>query len=153
MFQEELDLIKNSKQFKPDLYLCSVFMLSEKTQFDFYSKKTKLVTSFAVEGKKVSLLQKNEKVFQKEKQDLEKLDLDSIKIDLKKALELINKLVKDKYPKETLIKKIIILQQNKVPIWNISSITTSLNIINVKINAVNGSIIEEKLEPILSYRK
>lgn len=153
MFSKEIKLIKESELFKPDLYLCSVFTFKNKTQFDFYSKKTKLVTSFVIEGNKVNLLSRDEKVFQKEQKDLEELDLSKVKIDIKKALEIVNNLIKEKYKGETATKKIIILQQDKEPFWNISSITTTFNLINIKINAINGNIIGEKSEPILSFKK
>jgi len=151
MFEKELKLIKESKLFKPDLYLCSIFIFNNKTQFDFYSKKSKLVTSFIVEDNEVNILNKEEKIFQKEKKDLEELRLEKVKIDLEKALERVGNSVKKH--KETTTKQIIILQQNKFPLWNISSITSSFNIINIKINAETGKILEEIKESILNFKR
>jgi len=150
MFKQELKLIKESEEFKPDLYLCSIFIFNDKTQFDFYSKKTKLVTSFVVEGDKVNLLNRD-KVFQKEKKDLEELKLENVKIDLDKATEIVNNSVKKH--NETTTKKIIILQQNQIPLWNISAITSTFNIINIKINAETGEVLGEIKESILNFKK
>jgi uncharacterized protein YpmB len=50
-------------------------------------------------------------------------------------------------------KKIFILQQKESPIWNITYLTQSLNILNMKINAETGQIIEEKIESAMNFQK
>lgn len=156
---ELLEKIKSSEEFKkylkehPKAYLCSIFITDDKPQFSFYSKKTKLVTSFKIENNKVTLIGKDEKIFQKEKKDLPELHLDEIKINLNKAKELADNLQKEKYPHETTNKEIIILQhiQDK-PVWNITRITSTFNIINIKLDAISGKIIEDIITPALLFK-
>jgi hypothetical protein len=50
-------------------------------------------------------------------------------------------------------KKIFILQQKESPIWNITYLTQSLNILNMKINAETGQIMEEKIESAMNFQK
>jgi len=46
----------------------------------------------------------------------------------------------------------IILKQEEVPIWGIILITSELNVISLKINALTSNIIEEKVQNILKFR-
>ena len=151
---ELIEKVKSSEEFKnKKAYLCSVFIMNDQVQFSFYDKETKLVTSFRVENNKVSIIGKDEKIFQKESKDLEELKLNEIKIDLNKAKEIANNLVKEKYHNETINKEIIILQViNKKIIWNITKISATFNIINIRLNAISGEIIEDKMESALNFR-
>ena len=156
---ELLNKVKSSETFKnylkdhKDAYLCSIFMTDTQIQLSFYSKKTKLVSSFKLENNKVLLIGKDEKIFQKEKKDLEELHLDEIKVDLNKAKELVNDILKEKYPNETPTKDIIILQIiNSKIVWNITKITSTFNIINIKLDAFTGEILEEKIESALNFK-
>lgn len=153
-FKDNVDKIKNSdvfKNLKKKLYLCSCFAIDDDWQYDFYDKKKKKITSFKIKDK-VELLESESKVFQKEKVDIEKLNLDKVKVDLSEALLKIDKIKKKKAGSENINKKIIILQHIKVPLWNISYLTTSFNILNVKVNANNGEIVSEKFESLLNFR-
>lgn len=157
---ELLNKVKDSKEFKdyledhPNAYLCSIFLTEAETQLSFYSKKTKLVTSFKVEVDKITVVGKDEKVLQKEKKDLEELHLEDLTIDLDKARGLISDLLKEKYPNETPTKEIIILQviEGKT-VWNITKITSTFNIINIKLDAFSGELLEEKMESALNFKK
>jgi uncharacterized protein YpmB len=66
--------------------------------------------------------------------------------------ELMKKLINEKYNSEKETKKIIILQQTDFPIWNVTYVTTALNVLHVKINAITGEIIEEKFESIMKFK-
>jgi hypothetical protein len=155
---EILEKIKASKAFKdwkhPKAYLCSVFITENEPQFSFYDKKTKLVTSFAVKEGKVALVTKDDKVFQKEKQDLKEIHPDEIRINMKQAKEIADSLQKEKYPRETVSKEIFILQHiGEKLVWNITKITAAFNIINIKISAIDGKILEDIITPALSFKE
>lgn len=152
---DSLKKIKSSREFKdyqkshPNAYLCSIF-ITDLPQFSFYSKKTKLVTSFKLENNKVSVMGKDQKIFQKEKKDLKEINLEKIKISLNKAKQIANSI--EKYKNETTTKEIIILQILKQPVWNITKITSIFNIINIKLSAITGKIISHTTTPALSFR-
>jgi len=131
-------------------------MLDEKDkgtwQIDFYSPKKHKITSFIV-NKGIKVIP-SEQIFQKEVKAIEPLDLNKIKITLDQAYKKINDVLKKKFSHETPSKKIIILQMfEKKEIWNISYITTTLNLINTKIDAVKGKVLESKLQPLIDLRK
>jgi len=141
--KEDLKLIENSEVFKKwnknNAYLVSCFFLDNKWQFDFYSKKTKKMSSFNIENNNIKIIEEDSKVFQKEQKDLEELDLNKIKTELE--------------PLETISKRIIILQKINTPLWNISYITSAFNLLNIKINAANSKIIEQNFDSIIKFKK
>ena len=55
--------------------------------------------------------------------------------------------------KETAARITVILQKQKIPMWNIIYITKKFNILNIKINAENGEVIEEKTVPLVSFER
>jgi len=145
-----LKKIKKSKEFKDwyeknkDSYLASIFY-SKDIQIDLYSPKKDNMTSFTIVNGNVNL--ETSEIFRKEKTEIKELKLNEIKIDLEKVKEIISKIVKEEATKE-----IIILQHLEVPVWNITYVTKSMNIINVKVNAISGKIVSKHIENILNFK-
>ncbi|MEK6952156.1 MAG: hypothetical protein AABX29_04005 [Nanoarchaeota archaeon] len=155
--KQNLEKIQNSEVFKKwnknNAFLVSCFFLDNMWQFDFYSKKTKKISSFSLEGNSVKIIEEESAVFQKEQRDLEELDLDKIKIKLEETIKIIDKIKREMVPSETVSKRIIILQKINVPLWNISYITSAFNLLNIKVNAINSEIIEKNFDSIISFKK
>ena len=59
---------------------------------------------------------------------------------------------KKKYPGESPTQKIFILQNLAAIVWNIAYINSSFNILNIKINAMNGKVVEDSLTPIMGFK-
>ena len=149
---ENSDLFKEWKKKHAKCYICSAFLIlnevNENPQIDYYDSNKDRITSFTV-AKEIKIT-KNEKIFKEKEHKIKELDLDKVKISLEKALEMVENLLKNKY-KETAHKKIIVLQNLDKQIWNITSLSNSLNVLNVRIDTTDGNIIEEKLSSILSF--
>ncbi len=144
--QEEFSKIIESEDYKefkkenPDSFLANVFLDKDGWQFNFsYDKK---MISFYLQEDVIKT--EESEVYEKNSQ-LEELKLKEIKIDLEKAENLIK-------AEEEITKKIIILQQKEVPLWNITYITSSMDVINVRINAISGEIIKQNTENILNFK-
>lgn len=137
--------LKNSKEFKkfqdknPSAYLCNICFLDNKWQPDYYEPEKDKITSFAKQDD-VFVSQESE-IFRKEKTKINELKLTEVKIDLDKAEEI----MKSKF-KEEPSQKIIVLLKEDIPIWNITYLTLKLEIINVKIDAISGKVIDENIE-------
>ena len=147
----------NSDQFRlwkdkhKNAYLCSCFTIfdNEKNniwQFDYYLPRINKITSFIVENK-ISI-QENQRIFGRFKKKLNKINLEEIRFTSEQSLNLINKKYKDKI----FNKKIIILQKLDYLAWNISLVTNDFNLINLKINASNGKIMEETSSSLLQFK-
>ena len=148
-FLEELKKSEIFKKFKEKnqlAYNSSISKIQKELQIDYYDPNTDKITSFTKRNNEI--ISQESEVFRKEKIDIPELKLDKIKITLK----AIEDIIAMKY-QEIPTKKIFILQQKESPIWNITYLTQSLNILNMKINAETGQIIEEKIESAMNFQK
>lgn len=149
---QSLEQFKEWKKSHSDSYFSSAFLISDNPtwQIDFYNPKKDNITSFFLED---PIQIKEEKIFRKEKGEIGELDLEKIKISLEKAEEIVLNLVKEEYKGQDPSKKIIILQViKKIIIWNITYLTTSFNLLNVKIDAVSGDIKEHKIDSVMKFK-
>ena len=154
--KDSYEKIMSSKEFKAGGFLCGAFIICDidqlettNWQIDFYEKEKNLIQTYIV-SEKIEKTNESE-VFKTEDMTVEELDLKEIKRDFKDLTETIKEIL-DKN-KEEPVKITIILQKQKVPIWNIIYITKKFNLLNIKINAISGELIEEKLVNLLSFEK
>jgi hypothetical protein len=148
-FLQELKESKEFKQFKEKnalAYNTSFFLVDKQLFVYFYDPNSDKITSFIKQNNEI--VSQEDEIFRKEKSEIKELQLDKVKISLKDAEGIIEK----KYQDEA-TKKMFILQQTEFPIWNITYLTTKLDILNVKINAISGEILEEKIESALNLQK
>lgn len=150
--KDSLNKLKDSKEFKEkpeDAYLCACFIMDDAWQIDYYSKAKDEIFTFVM-GKDITV--KKDKVF-KGDYEISELKLGNLKEyeDIKKEAD---KLIEEKYDKDKINRSIIILQNYKgKAIWNITFLTSDMKIINIKINAENGRILDDSLQDVLNFRK
>ncbi|MEK6812802.1 MAG: hypothetical protein AABX86_01670 [Nanoarchaeota archaeon] len=143
------------KKANPKSYLYVFFtVLNETTSWEvgFFNPKEQTAASFLV-GETVEYTHENSKIFKPNDQKVHALELKKIKIGMEEALNVVEAVCREKYAKETPAKKIIILQHLKKPTWNITYLTTALNVLNVKINASNGMVLEDSLVSALAFNQ
>ena len=158
----EMKRLKSSVHFKeyikknPDNYLASCFQMGKSGlqdaswQFDFYSMKSGKMTSFQM-GKSIAV-QKDQEIFSKGTYP-KKLKLGLVKVEFNDAMSRAGTLIKKKLPNESINKEIVILQEmDDKAVWNITLLTSAFNIMNIRIDANSGDVIQEKCESILSFR-
>ena len=120
-------------------------------QFGFYNPESDTITSFKLE-EEIKIVEE-EKIFRKEKAKIKELKLEEIKINLEQAVKLIEKLIGEKYKGEQKQKAIVILQVLENPTWNVTYLTKGFNILNVKIDAISGKILSEKIQSAISFKQ
>ena len=157
--KESYRLLLASKEFKHKGFLSGAFVTGnsetlekEDWQLDFYNKETDTMTAYRVKKEAVEV-DEDSSVFRDEEKnvDIEELDLSEIKKDYAAIKELLNTMLEGH--RETAVKTSIILQKQNVPIWNIIYITKNFNLLNIKINAKDGSILEDRVINLLSFEK
>ena len=165
--KEDIKRLENSKEFKewkdsnPKSYLSDFFCILDTEskddnmwQIDFYNPNNDTITSFelpADKRKKCSLKSKDSKIFKQEQATVEKLSLTNVQWTDKNAIELAKDYLKDNHKGENPTKTILILQHNKElkkEIWNLTFITSSLNMFNAKIDAKMIRVFDEVHMPI-----
>ena len=117
-------------------------------QADFYSKKTQKLASF--KELNLEIIKTEDELFQKEKQDPEELNIKEAKIGLTDALTKVNLTLKEKHPGNPPQKYIIILQMLEGKLtWNVTILTETFKVINIKIDCTSGKVLKDTEENLL----
>ncbi|MBS3168181.1 hypothetical protein J4216_03595 [Candidatus Woesearchaeota archaeon] len=154
--KQELQRLKSSNIFQNKGFLAGCFLMSEIKNFqsipwqlDFYIEETNRMTAYLM-NQEIEIID-NSEVFKKEEMKIEELNLDEIKTEFTEAKELAEDVLLKH--KEIPLKLTIILQKQNVPIWNFIYITKNFNLLNIKINALNSKIIEDKFVSLISFER
>jgi len=137
-FSYAFTMIENNKQ--------------QEWQIGYYDKDKDKIITFIVREKNITI-KPEEDIFKKSDMKVNGIEVDKLKLNLEHILDKAEKFQKEKYPKESILKKIIILQnlENFGNIWNITFFTQSFNTLNIKIKTDNGKIVEHKLTPLFGF--
>ena len=124
-------------------YLVSCFNQHGEWKIDFYSKeKHKIYTYFKKDGK---IEVTEDGIFQKETKALEELDIDKVKVEYEEAVEKVT------VGKEKLITILQVI--NGKIVWNITALTPTLELYNLKVDAESGEVLSESKENVMNFRK
>ena len=117
-------------------------------ELGYYHKKEDTITVFTVNP-----VEKRppEKVF-KEAGVLGKLAVSDVTVGLSDVRQKAREYAAEKYPTHPVQQEICILQQAEIPMWNLTLVTSTLNMLSLKINAVTGEIFSEDMHNIMSLR-
>jgi len=158
--KEVVKKVESSKAFKSfkkehqDYFLAHCFaMLVEgekekdiKWELGYYSEKADKIVVFEIMPK--VNMRPEEDAFKKEG-TIKKLDIKKVKINLAKALKICDELTNKKYPNRSITKKIIILQNLEKEMYNITLVTLSFDILNVRVDASTGKILSDNIQSIM----
>jgi hypothetical protein len=156
---ENNDLFLSWKEDNRDVYLVHIFKMldqqnKEEIQIGYYNPSNALITTFIFNEKTKEISKNPESEAYREKEThIDKLNLNDIKINFAVIMQKIEKLRNEKYNQHPVEKSFFILQtiDNK-PLWNFTIISKTLNIVNIKISAENGIIIDDKLTSIFDFK-
>ncbi|MDP7141561.1 MAG: hypothetical protein QF362_00685 [Candidatus Woesearchaeota archaeon] len=154
---EKLEKSSEFKEWKKDnkgcflSYMFKVTPGDEDWQVGFYDKGKDSITTFKFVNDKVEIIE-DQKVFKKEESNVNKLELNDVKVELEEALKTANKVRSEKY-KVDYSKIIVLLQRLDVgQIWNITYITNTLSTLNIKLSCDSGDVLSEELIPLTNYK-
>ena len=158
-FLEENEKFKEWKKLNPDDYFSYAFKTlmdnkDEDWQLGFYNKQDDSLTTFTIEGETV-FIREDEEVFKKEESSVIPINMEDFKINTEEVIKQANEFKEKKYPNQKTLKIMAILQNlsDLGLVWNITFITENLNILNMKINAIDGKILSDKLDPIINFKQ
>jgi hypothetical protein len=157
-----ISTVESSEQFKdidPGHYLVHIFMMMEaksgdECQVGYYLKSSDKITVFDYNDSKISIIPPQD-ALKEDQKHIPALDMSKVKIGMGAALAKSDETVKNNYPTQLLMKAIVLLQ-NLPPygqIWNITVITHTFNVINIKIDAESGKLLHQNMESLLQWKK
>ncbi len=147
---EASPLFQDWKKQNMHAYLIHFFCMDEKeVQVGYYDEKTDVIATFLKAGKITKT--EDKEIFRQEKK-IAPLEMSSVKIPLHDAVQKAEALQKQKYPGDMVSKKILVLQTlNNIPTYNMTLITMTFKMINIRVDAATGNVLEEKMQPIMDF--
>ena len=159
LIKEKLEKLEESKIFKDwkkdnkSCFLAHLFISSENLDefhYGYYDKKEDRITTF-IANSEITKTDSDE-IFKRPDAVIEELKIDKIKIDVGKALEIAKELLNKKYKNEGIVKYFVILQVLEKELYNMSHITNTMKLINLRIDAKNGKLLKEIVESLMEFR-
>ena len=153
-----LGKVEKSKDFRklkkenPEFYLAHAFTMIDENEkkgaweLGFYSPERDRLAVFETEPK--VRLKSEDEVF-KQEGIVKPLDVKKIKVSFQKAMELCDELLKSKYSAQTVTKRIVIIQSLERPMYNVTLVTRSFSILNIKIDCQTGEVISDNLQSLM----
>jgi hypothetical protein len=149
------EMYKEFLEHNPDYKLSHFFFVNESNkmideQIGFYSDSADKVVSFDLLGHSVSEPESAAKTSGK----IPHFSIDDVKLDIDEALKICQDLVDKEYSQHSSTKTICILQTlEKVLLWNITIITNTLHMINIRVDAKTKKVIKHNAQPLMSLAK
>jgi hypothetical protein len=162
-FKHTIGLIEESKEFKDffknnkHYYLVHIFSTKDNEdygiwQIGYYSKETDKIVVFELQDELVFIHPPAEAL--KKEEYILPLNIDDVNISRDDAIQICEDIVKENYSKELVNKSIILLQNlpEHGQVWNITLVTLTLNVINIKINANGGNVIKHEKQNLMNWK-
>jgi hypothetical protein len=160
--KEVIKSLKKSKDFiqwkskNKKSYLSHLFMLIEKSkpsvwEIGFFNPENNSITVFEIHSEKITA-RDPEEAFKQEHTKILEVDETKIKSSLEEILETCEELRTNKYKLLPSLKVIVVLQKLDIgQVWNITLLTQSFKILNVKIDTETKKIIDDKTVSIIEH--
>lgn len=160
--KQSIKKVESSKAYKqfikanPEYSLAHCFTMFQegdkehKWEMGYYSGKTDKLVVFETSPK---VLMRDAEDALKREGTINKLDISKVKVSLTRALEVCSELLSKEYPGKSVTKNIIVLQNLERQMFNVTLVTISFDIINIKIDAETGEVIDHNLQSIMSLGK
>lgn len=149
--REKLDKVTQSsiyqgwKQQNADAFLAHLFFSSDDPEHmnaGFYLPKADRMKVFSVNGGVQESA--DEEILKQPDAEIEPLDPDQVQIDGSQAVVQVTAHLGETCPQDHLLKYFVILQSIGRPLYNITFFTSTMHIINIRIDARTGEVISEK---------
>jgi hypothetical protein len=159
--KEQYNNLINTEMYKefiehhPDYKLTNFFFVYENNNFSekqigFYSEEQDKIVSFDLIKHKST----EPEDAMKKSGTIPSFDVNDSKVEIKEALDIANQIVKDNYSQHKVTKYICILQIiDNVLTWNMTLITDTFNMINIRVNADSKEVISHNIQSIMSLAK
>ena len=148
-------IYKKWKEKNASSFVASFFRVTGDPECDYwrincYMPEKDKLTSFSVNENKVRMDQKDVEILKRKETKVEPLDVDKVRVDLNEALEKTDASRRERYPEVKSEKKMILLQHHGELIWNITYLGGMMKVLNFKVSAETGKIVDESYQILFS---
>lgn len=148
---EASEAFRQFKRAHKEQYLVHLFCHAKeeaKVEIGYYGAEDDTITTFTTDPVE---RKPPEEVFKREG-TLEELDLGEVEVGLSRAREIAEAYRREHYPAHPVTQEICILQRLGIQVWNLTLVTSTLNMLNIRIAAHSGEIISAEMRNILDLR-
>lgn len=160
--KEILECVEKSPEFKTwrksneKAYLAHAFVMLDEANKDawqigyFDSDKSRMST-FVVSSGKIEIIPDQEVLLSEHK--IKELEPEKVKLTIKEALDIAEKVRNEKNPKELVAKSFFIIQvvENHGQVFNITFFTMSFKTVNIKLSTENGKVLHHSCETLAAF--
>ena len=145
---EAASFFQDWKEQHKDAYLAHFFIISEnEVQLGYYEPKTDTMWTFTPG---ITNIAEDKEIFKEEK-TIPALEISQVKIGVEEAKQKAQEYQKEKYPRDPISKNIVVLQTlDGKAIYNMTLITLTFKMLNLRIDATTGEVVLEKMQPIMN---
>ncbi len=154
-----IDAVEGSDEFRefrarhPHPYLAHLFCYAKSgsapVEIGYYSERDDHIVVFDTKPVRA---RPPEGAF-KEEGVIAPLDLASVGIGLAQARELAAARMRERYPAHPVQQEICILQQGDGPVWNLTIVTATLNLVTMRLDARDGAVLSDELRNIMDMQQ
>ncbi|MFH1399067.1 MAG: hypothetical protein ABIG95_03070 [Candidatus Woesearchaeota archaeon] len=152
---EASDCFKAWKKQHKDAILMYLYNMVEDHKFrdwniGYYSNTSRKITVFEKKVAKFGIIEECDPAESAE--PIKAIDTPKIAVDTMQAMETAFKLAKEEYPNNSSQKIVVILQNLAMgQLWNLTLVGKSFDILNIKIDANSGKILEHSSKPFIQF--
>lgn len=147
---ETSDAYKTFHSENPDYYLAMVFSIGDAWKVAYYSPAADLIVTFDTDPIKQGL---PEEVFKEEDGTVEPINISDVNITIEKINQECDILHQLKYNLHPIQKKIIMLQNHGQLMYNVTMLTQTMSVINIRIDAKTGELLSDRITSAMSFKK
>lgn len=121
-------------------------------QIGFYSGKEGKMATFILEPDDIKMAETTE-IFKEPGSKILELNPSDVKITVEKALQIADAVLKEKYPKNSIMKKFFIIQnlEKEGPVFNVTFVSQEMNTINIKISTSTGHVMKHQISSLMDF--
>jgi hypothetical protein len=164
-FKHKVSKVESSPKFSsfiksnPHYYLVHIFSVKDDNpssvwQIGYYSKDTDKIIVFEDNEAASEIIVHEPEEALKEENYIQRLNIEDLGVSFSDAVSICEEVIKEYYKREITSKHIFLLQN--LPefgnVWNITIVTLTFNVINVKIDAQSGKVLKHTRENLMNWK-
>ncbi len=149
---EKEDAFKKWRKSHKGSYLAHIFVDEGIWQVGYYNANDS-ITSFELNDGSIAIHPESE-IFKENPAKIRALDKDAVKVTYAEAIAAAQEVVRQTYHEDDILKRIAVLQHlDQGQVFNITFVTKTMSIINVKVDSAKKQIIEHHISSLMDLGK
>ena len=140
------------KTMNSDAYLTHVFYMTDREpEVGYYDPQKDKITTFTMAN---TITQNPEQQVFKKEDAVKALDIEKVGVSSMRIIEHARGFQEEKFPKEQVVKEIIILQNiEEGHVYNVTFVTATMKMLNMKLSTETGDVLNHSMRSVMDLSK